>query len=56
MEAGRREKIQLYMQRCVQHFPKAGESGIFDRSWYNRAGVEYVTGFKYGSLKRRKPG
>lgn len=40
-----REKSQMYMQRYVQHFPTAGEIVIFDRSWYNRAGVEYVMGF-----------
>ena len=40
-----REKTQLLMQRYVQHFPAAGEMVIFDRSWYNRAGVEYVMGF-----------
>jgi polyphosphate kinase 2 (PPK2 family) len=40
-----REKTQLYMQRYVAHFPAAGEIVIFDRSWYNRAGVEYVVGF-----------
>jgi len=40
-----REKSQLYMQRYVPHFPAAGEIVIFDRSWYNRAGVEYVMGF-----------
>ena len=40
-----REKTQMYMQRYVQHFPAAGEVVIFDRSWYNRAGVEYVMGF-----------
>jgi len=40
-----REKSQLYMQRFVPHFPAAGEIVIFDRSWYNRAGVEYVMGF-----------
>jgi polyphosphate kinase 2 len=40
-----REKTQLYMQRYMQHFPAAGEIVIFDRSWYNRAGVEYVMGF-----------
>jgi polyphosphate kinase len=39
-----REKSQMYMQRYVQHFPTAGEVVIFDRSWYNRAGVEYVMG------------
>jgi polyphosphate kinase len=40
-----REKTQMYMQRYMQHFPAAGEIMIFDRSWYNRAGVEYVMGF-----------
>jgi polyphosphate kinase len=40
-----REKSQMYMQRYVEHFPAAGEIVIFDRSWYNRAGVEYVMGF-----------
>ena len=40
-----REKSQLYMQRYLQHFPAAGEIVIFDRSWYSRAGVEYVMGF-----------
>ena len=40
-----REKTQMYMQRYMQHFPAAGEVVIFDRSWYNRAGVEYVMGF-----------
>jgi polyphosphate kinase 2 len=40
-----REKSQLYVQRYIQHFPAAGEVVIFDRSWYNRAGVEYVMGF-----------
>jgi polyphosphate kinase len=40
-----REKSQLYMQRYFQHFPSAGEIVIFDRSWYNRAGVERVMGF-----------
>jgi len=40
-----REKSQMYIQRYVQHFPAAGEIVIFDRSWYNRAGVEFVMGF-----------
>jgi polyphosphate kinase 2 len=40
-----REKSQMYLQRYMQHFPAAGEIVIFDRSWYNRAGVEYVMGF-----------
>src|SRR5256885_12318090 len=37
-----REKTQMYVQRYMQHFPAAGEVIIFDRSWYNRAGVEHV--------------
>src|SRR5262249_37447384 len=40
-----REKTQLYAQRYIQNFPAAGEVVIFDRSWYNRAGVEYVMEF-----------
>ena len=40
-----REKTQMFMQRYIEHFPAAGEIVIFDRSWYNRAGVEYVMGF-----------
>ena len=40
-----REKSQIYLQRYLQHFPAAGEVVIFDRSWYNRAGVERVMGF-----------
>ncbi len=40
-----REKSQVYLQRYMQHFPSAGEVVIFDRSWYNRAGVEHVMGF-----------
>ncbi|MGX9426367.1 MULTISPECIES: polyphosphate kinase 2 [Bradyrhizobium] len=40
-----REKTQMFIQRYMQHFPAAGEIVIFDRSWYNRAGVEYVMGF-----------
>ena len=40
-----REKTQLYVQRYISHFPAAGEIVIFDRSWYNRAGVERVMGF-----------
>ena len=40
-----REKSQVYLQRYMQHFPAAGEVVIFDRSWYNRAGVEHVMGF-----------
>ena len=40
-----REKSQMYIQRYLTHFPAAGEVVIFDRSWYNRAGVEPVMGF-----------
>ena len=40
-----REKTQWYFQRYVQHLPAAGEIVLFDRSWYNRAGVERVMGF-----------
>ena len=40
-----RQKVQMYMQRYMEHFPAAGEIVIFDRSWCNRAGVEYVMGF-----------
>ena len=40
-----REKTQMYMQRYIQHFPAAGEVVLFDRSWYNRAGVERVMKF-----------
>src|SRR3954471_7405986 len=40
-----RERSQMYMQRYIPHFPAAGEVVIFDRSWYNRAGVEHVMGF-----------
>jgi len=40
-----RERSQLYLQRYIQHFPAAGEIVLFDRSWYNRAGVEPVMGF-----------
>jgi polyphosphate kinase 2 len=40
-----REKSQLFLQRYIRHFPAAGEIVVFDRSWYNRAGVDYVMGF-----------
>ena len=40
-----REKSEMYLQRYMRHFPAAGEIVIFDRSWYNRAGVERVMGF-----------
>src|SRR4051812_38538531 len=48
-----REKSQFYMQRYMQHFPAAGEIVIFDRSWYNRAGVEHVMGFCSEEQHRR---
>jgi polyphosphate kinase 2 len=48
-----RERSQLSMQRYVQHLPSAGEIVIFDRSWYNRAGVEYVMGFCSKAQHRR---
>lgn len=40
-----RERSQMYIQRYIKHFPAAGEVVVFDRSWYNRAGVERVMGF-----------
>src|SRR5215510_6766196 len=40
-----REKSQMYVQRYITHFPAAGEIVIFDRSWYNRAGIEHVMKF-----------
>jgi len=55
-----REKTQLYMQRYYAHFPAAGEIVLFDRSWYNRAGVEHVMGFctqeEYERFLSRAPG
>jgi len=48
-----REKTQMYMQRYIRHFPAAGEIVVFDRSWYNRAGVEYVMGFCTKEQHRR---
>jgi polyphosphate kinase len=48
-----RQKTQMFMQRYVEHFPAAGEIIIFDRSWYNRAGVEYVLGFCTPEQHRR---
>ena len=48
-----REKTQMFMQRYVEQFPAAGEIVIFDRSWYNRAGVEYVMGFATKEEHRR---
>lgn len=48
-----REKSQMHVQRYMQHFPAAGEIVIFDRSWYNRAGVEHVMGFCTKAQHRR---
>ena len=48
-----REKTQMFIQRYVEHFPAAGEIVIFDRSWYNRAGVESVMGFCSAAEYRR---
>ncbi len=48
-----REKSQMYLQRYMAHFPAAGEVVIFDRSWYNRAGVERVMGFTSDELVQR---
>ncbi|MBP1882355.1 polyphosphate kinase 2 [Sinorhizobium mexicanum] len=48
-----REKTQIYMQRYIQHLPAAGEVVIFDRSWYNRPGVERVMGFCTEEKARR---
>jgi polyphosphate kinase len=48
-----REKTQMFLQRYMQHFPAGGEVVIFDRSWYNRAGVEYVMGFCTGDEHAR---
>ena len=54
-----REKTQWYFQRYVAHFPAAGEMVLFDRSWYNRAGVEKVMGFctydEYNEFMRSCP-
>jgi polyphosphate kinase 2 len=48
-----REKTQMFMQRYIERFPAAGEVVIFDRSWYNRAGVEHVMGFVDADRYRR---
>ena len=48
-----RQQSQMYMQRYIEHLPAAGEIVIFDRSWYNRAGVERVMGFTPESKVRR---
>ncbi len=50
-----REKTQWYFQRYVAHLPAAGEMVLFDRSWYNRAGVEHVMGFCTESRVRGVP-
>ena len=50
-----REKSQMYIQRYMPHLPAAGEVVIFDRSWYNRAGVERVMGFCTDEELRRFP-
>src|SRR6478752_1463035 len=47
------EKKKLFLQRYIERFPAAGEIVIFDRSWYNRAGVEYVMGFCSDEQHRR---
>ena len=58
--ADRARESQMYIQRYIPHFPAAGEVVIFDRSWYNRAGVERVMGFctdgADGALPRAGPG
>ena len=48
-----RQKSQMYMQRYIQHMPAGGEVTIFDRSWYNRAGVERVMGFTSEAMVRK---
>ena len=48
-----RQKTQMYMQRYFRHFPSGGEIALFDRSWYNRAGVERVMGFCTEEQTRR---
>ena len=50
------EVPQISLQRYMQHFPAAGEIVMFDRSWYNRAGVEYVMGFCYRKTSTRLSG
>ena len=50
-----REKSQMYVQRYLPHLPAAGEVVIFDRSWYNRAGVERVMGFCTEEQARQLP-
>src|SRR6201981_3402921 len=48
-----REHSQWYFQRYIEHLPAAGEIALFDRSWYNRAGVEHVMGFCTNEGDRR---
>lgn len=48
-----RQKTQMFVQRYIEHFPAAGEIVVFDRSWYNRAGVEHVMGFCSAAERRR---
>jgi polyphosphate kinase 2 len=48
-----RERSQMYLQRYMRHFPAAGEIVMFDRSWYNRAGVERIMGFCSGDAVDR---
>jgi polyphosphate kinase 2 len=48
-----RERSQMFLQRYMNHFPAAGEIVIFDRSWYNRAGVEYVMNFVSAAEHKR---
>ena len=48
-----RQKTQMFMQRYIEYFPAGGEIVIFDRSWYNRAGVEYIMGFATEDQHRR---
>ena len=54
-----RQKTQIYLQRYIEHLPAGGEVVIFDRSWYNRAGVEHVMGFcskeAYGKFLKNCP-
>ena len=48
-----KERSQWYFQRYVQHLPSAGELVLFDRSWYNRAGVEHVMVRRHALPSRR---
>ncbi len=50
-----REKSQMYLQRYMAHFPAAGEVVIFDRSWYNRAGVERCDGLLHPGADQAVP-